>query len=209
MRVLYASLFVVVFDQITKFLVKGISIPSLGIDIKGMILGESIPIIKDVFSITFIENPNMAFGIELGGKVFLSIFAIIASIALIYYLYRIRNENFWNRFSIALILGGAAGNLIDRIFYGLLYDTASLFQGNVVDFFDFNLFTINWGNFHFKFWPIFNIADTSVSIGVIALLLLYRPHHKRIVEPVEEISSGESVFKETADTTATPTQNVQ
>lgn len=178
MRVLFFSLAVVVADQISKFLVKGLSIPALGLHIQGMMLGESRPVIGDVFHITYIENPNMAFGIEFGGKVFLSVFALIASIALVAYLYRMRQERFGYRFALAMIFAGAVGNLIDRIFHGLIYGTAPIFQGNVVDFFDFNLFTINWGSFHFKFWPIFNIADMAVSFGVVSLLLFYRPTHR-------------------------------
>ncbi len=177
MRVLYVSLFVLIVDQLAKLSVKGIAIPALGIDLKGMLLGESIPIIRDVVQITFIENPNMAFGIEFGGKILLSFFALAACAGMFYYLYRIRNDGLLKRLAVALILAGAFGNLFDRIFYGVLYGYAPLFQGNVVDYMDFNLFTINWGNFHFKFWPIFNVADASVSIGVLAFLFLHRPHH--------------------------------
>lgn len=140
-----------------------------------MLLGESIPIIRDVVQITFIENPNMAFGIEFGGKILLSLFALAACIGMLYYLYRIRNDSLARRLAVALILAGAFGNLFDRIFYGVLYGYAPLFQGNVVDYMDFNLFTIHWGNFHFKFWPIFNVADASVSVGVLAFLFLHRP----------------------------------
>lgn len=200
MRILYVSLVVVAIDQITKLIVKGVDISELGIQLKGMLLGESIPVISDVFRITYIENPNMAFGIELGGKVFLSVFALIASCALVMYLYRIRKDHFWVRFGIALILGGASGNLIDRIFYGVLYNYGPIFHGNVVDFFDFNLFTINLWNFHFKFWPIFNIADMAVSIGVVLMLLLYRPRHEHDEKTASDSAAAASVMESTAPT---------
>lgn len=180
MRILYVTGIVVLLDQLSKIFIKGISIPALGIDIKGMLLGESIPIFGDVLQLTFIENPNMAFGIELGGKLFLSIFALIASTVLLAYLYRIREEKFLLRLALAFVLGGAFGNLFDRIFYGVLFGYGGFFDGNVVDFIDLNLFTINWGSFHFKFWPIFNIADSAVSLGVITLLLVYRPKHQTL-----------------------------
>ena len=151
MRILYVTGIVVLLDQLTKIFIKGISIPALGIDIKGMLLGESIPIFGDVLQLTFIENPNMAFGIELGGKLFLSLFALIASTVLLAYLYRVREEKFLLRLALAFVLGGAFGNLFDRIFYDVLFGYGGFFDGNVMDFIDLNLFTINWGSFHFKF----------------------------------------------------------
>jgi signal peptidase II len=197
MRVLYVSLLVLAADQLTKIFVKGIQLPALGLSVKGMSLGQSIPVIRDLVQITFIENPNMAFGLEFGGKILLSLFALAACIGMTYYLYRIRHDSFAKRLAIALILAGAFGNLTDRIFYGVLYGYAPLFHGNVVDFVDFNLFTINWGNFHFKFWPIFNVADASVSVGVLSFLFLQRPRREEIAgaEPAggEEAAVGNAL----------------
>ena len=84
MRVLFVTAIVVFFDQITKILVKGISIPFLNINIKGMDYAQSINVIGDFFKITFVENPGMAFGIDVGGtsKLFLSLFSLIASIGI-------------------------------------------------------------------------------------------------------------------------------
>jgi len=144
-KVLYLTLAVVFTDQISKFYIKGISIPFLNIKFEGMYLGESISVIGDFFRITFTENPGMAFGFDPGSefKLFISIFSLIASIALLVYLFSVRNKSLSLKIAIALILGGAIGNVIDRMFYGLIYDYAPLFYGKVVDFFDFNFFNFS------------------------------------------------------------------
>ncbi|MBE0645041.1 MAG: signal peptidase II [Bacteroidetes bacterium] len=179
MRILFLSLGILFADQLTKLIVKGITIPALGIAIEGMRYGESIPVIGDWLKITYIENPNMAFGLNVGGKLFLVLFSLVASIGIVYYLYRHRNGKFLLRLSLAMILAGALGNLIDRTFYGLISDTAPLFYGNVVDFLDLDLFTIQLGGSAFKFWPIFNIADAAVSVGVVMLLITGLPHEEK------------------------------
>jgi signal peptidase II len=179
MRILFLSLAILFADQLTKLVVKGISIPALGIVVEGMQYGHSIPLIGDWLKITYIENPNMAFGLDIGGKLFLVIFAFIASIGIVVYLYRHREGNFYLRLALALILAGAVGNLIDRTFYGVWYGQAPLFYGNVVDFVDFDLFTFSVAGSSFKFWPIFNVADASVSVGVVLLLIVGLPHTEK------------------------------
>lgn len=179
MKVLYYSFIVVVIDQITKLLVKGFSIPALGINHDGMFHGQRINIIDDFFRLTFIENPGMAFGIDpgLNLKLWMSLFSLIASIGLIFYLYHIRNENFPARLSIAFILGGAVGNLIDRMFYGVFYGYAPLFYGKVVDFLDFDFFDVTFFGRSYDRFPVFNIADSAVTIGVLLLLVFYNKLH--------------------------------
>lgn len=174
MKVLIVTVFIVIADQITKLYVKGISIPKLGISIPGMPYQSSINVIGDIFKITFIENPGMAFGLQIGGKLFLSLFTIFATILLFVFLFKNRNEVFLLRLALAFILGGAIGNLIDRVFYGKIYDYAPLFYGRVVDFlhFDFPNFTI-FGKTIYS-WPIFNIADISVSVGFLMILIGYK-----------------------------------
>jgi signal peptidase II len=176
MRILLVTLAVLVADQASKLIVKGISLPGLGIVVEGMSYGQSIPVFGDWFKITYIENPNMAFGLDIGGKLFLVIFSFLASIGLLIYLYRQRQAPVLLRLSLALILAGALGNLIDRTFYGVWYGQAPLFYGNVVDFMDLDLFTISLGGSSFKFWPIWNIADAAVSVGVVMLLIIGIPH---------------------------------
>lgn len=174
MRILFVSLAIVIIDQVSKFLVKGINLPSLGIVTKGMKQGETIDIIDNFFRLTFIENPGMAFGLEIGSKQLRSVFTIIASIFIVYFIYKNRKEIFYLRISLALILGGAIGNLIDRIFYGVIYGSDKILQGNVVDFFQINIPDIKIFGKVFYSWPIFNVADIAVSAGFVMILLGYR-----------------------------------
>lgn len=175
MRLLLVSVVIVFTDQISKLLVKGV--PAL--NLTGLLPGQKISIIGNLFDITMVENPGIAFGINLGSgfKLIISIFTLIASIGLLLFLFRIRNKSFGLRFSIALILGGAVGNLIDRLFYGIFYGYAPLFHGKVVDFFNihfFNIYLFNntLGNY------IFNIADLSVTAGMVCLLFAIRKQNK-------------------------------
>ena len=178
MRVLYLTLAVIVADQISKFYIKGISLPAFNLKFDGMYLGESIPVIGDFFKITFTENPGMAFGFDPGSdfKLFISVFSLVASIGLLVYFYTIRKKSLSLKIAIALILGGAVGNVIDRMFYGLIFDYAPLFYGKVVDFFDFDFFNFSIFGRSYDRWPIFNIADAAVSIGVLILLFFYKHH---------------------------------
>lgn len=181
MKALYVSLVVIIVDQISKLFVKGFHIPFLNINHEGMSLGQMIPVIDDFFRITFVENPGMAFGYDPGNsfKLLISIFSLIASIGLVYYLYVIKDRSWSLRFAIALILGGAVGNLIDRTFYGVFYNYAPVFYGKVVDFFDFNFFDFTLFGRSYDRWPVFNIADASVTIGVLILLLFYKKHQEQ------------------------------
>jgi len=178
LRILYLTLGVIIVDQISKFYIKGISIPALNIKFEGMYLGESISVIGDFFRITFTENPGMAFGFDPGSdfKLFISVFSLVASIGLLVYLYTVRKKCLSLKIAIALILGGAVANVIDRMFYGLIYDYAPLFYGKVVDFFDFDFFNFSIFGRSYDRWPIFNIADAAVSIGVLILLFFYKHH---------------------------------
>lgn len=204
MKVLIVTVFIVISDQITKLYVKGISIPKLGISIPGMPYQSSINVIGDIFKITFIENPGMAFGLQIGGKLFLSLFTIFATILLFVFLFKNRNEVYLLRLALAFILGGAIGNLIDRVFYGKIYDYAPLFYGRVVDFlhFDFPNFTI-FGKTIYS-WPIFNIADISVSVGFLMILIGYKKifHKEEESETIQSESllitpEGNSIRQET------------
>ncbi len=190
MRVLYFTLGVIFVDQFSKFYIKGIDIPFLNISFEGMYYGESISVIGDFFKITFIENPGMAFGFNPGSdfKLWISVFSLIASIGLIIYLYIIRNKSLSLRIALAMILGGAVGNLIDRTFYGIIYKYAPAFYGKVVDFFDFDFFNFAIFGRSYDRWPIFNIADASVTVGVIILILFYRQHQKEDEENLEQES---------------------
>ncbi len=174
MRVLWLSGIIVLADQLSKILVKGISLPWLGIRFTGLPYGFSRPLLGNFVRLTYIENPGMAFGIDLGGKLFFSIFSIIASIAIVVYLYHARKDALGFRMSLAMILGGAVGNLIDRVFYGVIFQDAQLFYGRVVDFLDVDFFNVRLFGHQFNRWPVFNVADAAVTIGVIMLIVFHR-----------------------------------
>ncbi len=175
-------------DQIIKVLVK-----------TGMELHESIRV-TDWFYISFIENNGMAWGMQIGPKLVLSIFRIIAIAFLSYYIWlEAKRKARWGYIvCLAMVLAGAAGNLIDCMFYGLGFEAstsstvsqwvglgngyAPFLMGKVVDMFYFPIIQTTWpewmpfwGGEEFVFFsPVFNFADASISVGVIALLLFFR-----------------------------------
>ena len=104
---LSAALFVVIFDQLTKFLIK-----------QNFQLNQSIPIVKDILHLTYITNTGSAFGLFKGLNVFFILFSIIVVIAIFYYIKKIVKSEKLLQFAIGLLLGGTIGNLIDRILYG-------------------------------------------------------------------------------------------
>lgn len=164
-----------------------------------MALHESIRI-TDWFYITFIENNGMAFGMELFDKIFLTSFRLVATLAVGFYIARlIRRGVSWGfLICLAFIMTGAAGNIIDCLFYGLIFNDpawpqvahfvpfgegySTWFYGRVVDMFSFPLFEWDWpswmpliGGKHYLFFSyIFNVADACISCSVIALLLFFR-----------------------------------
>ena len=165
----------------------------------GMVLHESIRI-TDWFFISFIENSGMAWGMQIGSKLALSLFRLVAIALLAYYIWlQARKKARWGYVvCLALVLAGAAGNLIDCMFYGLGFEAstpghvsqwvglgngyAGFLMGKVVDMFYFPLITTTWpqwmpfcGGEQFVFFsPVFNFADSCISVGVVALLLFYR-----------------------------------
>lgn len=174
MKILWVTFGIVAVDQVTKMLVKGIHIPALGIDFEGMRYGYSTPVLGDFFRLTYIENPGMAFGFDPGAKLFFTLFSILLTIGILYYLLKAKDEPAVTRASLAMILGGAIGNLIDRTFYGVLFQDAPLFYGRVVDFLDVDFFDVNIFGYSLSRWPVFNIADSAVTIGIVLLLFSHR-----------------------------------
>jgi signal peptidase II len=171
-RIFFLWAFILIaFDQITKLLTKGFNI--FGFSREGMRLGESVDVMGDFLRFTFVENPGMAFGIEFGwGKIFLSLFSIFAVIALAWYLFKIDGYDKFARTGIMLIFAGAAGNMIDRVFYGVFYGESALFYGKVVDFVQVDIPDVDLFGLYYSHWPVFNIADSCVFCGV-ALLIFF------------------------------------
>jgi signal peptidase II len=148
-----------------------------------------IPIFGDWFKLHYTTNPGMAFGMELGseyGKMILTSFRLVAMVGIGYYLhYIIKKENHAIYIlCISMILGGAIGNLVDSVFYGVWLDNAPYnaptpwFHGQVVDMFYFDIWEGYipewipvWGGGYTALWPIFNVADASIFIGVSIILV--------------------------------------
>ena len=143
MRALVYTALVVVFDQATKYLVR-----------HNLDLHTVVPVVGDFFRLTYVENSGIVFGIKVGGALPLfTVLSIVATILILYYFFRERANHLGVRISLALILGGAVGNLIDRLVFG-----------RVVDFLDFG-----FGEYRFF---VFNVADSAVTVGVALFLLL-------------------------------------
>ena len=137
MKILFVSAIMVFADQISKTVVRNT-----------MSLYESIPVIPDFFHLTYVTNDGMAFGINFPFGIYVfSAISIIFTGFLFWYLWSIKDDEIVVRTGVALILAGAIGNLIDRIFLG-----------EVVDFLDFMI-----GDFH---WYVFNLADSCVTVGL-------------------------------------------
>lgn len=178
-RPFYFALVLVVVDQISKVLVKGFSL--FGLHHEGMQLGESHPILGETVRLTFVENPGMAFGISWGdGKIILTILTILIAVFIVRYLYSIRNQHWAPVLSITLILAGAVGNLVDRLFYGVFYGESKLFYGKVVDFVQVDIPDISFLGEYYTHWPVFNVADSCVSVGIVMLVFVGHllPHNK-------------------------------
>ncbi len=212
MRVLYVTFFAVALDQVTKFFVKGLKIESLGISIPGMPYGSSKQLIGDYVKLTFIENPGMAFGIDVGPKMFLTIFTIGASLLILYYIFKHRHDGLLIRLSLAFILAGALGNLIDRTFYGVIYGYAPLFHGRVVDFVQVEFWDFTFLGKTYTTWPIFNVADVSVTLGFLIILFfhkkIFKEEQPEVIGTDGSTVSGSSLPLDDKDVNTSGEQNV-
>jgi signal peptidase II len=159
-------------------------------------LAGQIKLLGDWFKLHYTLNPGMAFGIEIGGnygKLWLTLFRMAAMAGISYYLYTIIKNNLHPGYivCVALILGGAIGNLIDSIFYGVLLNNAPVdaptpwFHGQVVDMIFIDIWEgmlPEWlpivGGQWYSFWPIFNIADASIFCGVFTIILFQNKFFK-------------------------------
>lgn len=163
-RLLILGVFLVIIDQVSKVLIK-----------TNFELGEQINILGEWFRLCFIENEGMAFGMSFGGSVgkfLLSFFRIILSGALIWWirsLIKKGNTPTGVLVGLTLITAGAIGNIIDCLFYGLIWDYAPFMFGKVVDMLYFPI--IRDGSRVIFFSPVFNFADSCVTVGAFYLIL--------------------------------------
>lgn len=186
-----AILFILLADQALKVWVK-----------TNMFIGQEFHLIKDLAIIHFTENNGMAFGMEFGGeagKLALSLFRILAVCGIGYGLHHLIKHKYHRGLviNVALIFAGALGNIIDSVFYGVIYNYEKLFHGRVVDMFYFPLLQGNfptwlpiWGGEEFIFFrPVFNIADASISIGVIMILIYQKRYFKEEIKEQPSLNS--------------------
>ena len=197
---------ILVIDQVIKIWVK-----------THMTLHEQIEIFS-WFKIVFIENNGMAYGMEIGSKLVLSLFRIVAVSILGYYIAQQvkRQARCGYIVCLSLIMAGAAGNIFDSMFYGLIFNASSEFytsyfvpfgtgyapflMGKVVDMFYFPLIVTTWpdwvpmfgGQPYVFFSPIFNFADAAISVSVVLVLLFYRKEISEITLKKETKSADEA-----------------
>ena len=197
MRVLWVSLAILLVDQVTKQIVHAAMVP-----------GQSIPLVGDLLKLTYTTNPGMAFGMELGSKLFLTLFSIIATFLIVLYLWNVRRGPWGYRLSLALIVGGALGNIIDRTFYGVLGisgdGTGALFHGEVVDFVHVDLWrgvvadwVPFWGGEFMALFPIWNVADMAIVVGVAAIIVFQKRFHEGLERAHAEARAESAAFSET------------
>ncbi len=191
---------VILIDQTSKLLVHNY-----------MYIHEEVNVIGEWFKLHYLLNPGMAFGIRWNnefGKLALTIFRIGAMIGIGYYLYRmtIKKAHAGFLLCMSLILGGAVGNVIDSTFYGVLLENQPMgsyspwFHGQVIDMLFFPIFDFYWpewmpglgGQYFLFFSPVFNIADSSIFIGVTSILIFQKRffQEKTDKSDIEETEEG-------------------
>jgi signal peptidase II len=205
-RYFLLALLIIIIDQTSKMLVH-----------EHMYLHQEINVLGDWFRLHYLLNPGMAFGIKWNnefGKLALTVFRIIAMIGIGFYLWKMAKKEAHSGFlwCMGLILGGAIGNVIDSTFYGVLLQNHPMgsptpwFHGQVIDMLFFPIFEFYWpdwvpfvgGDYFLFFSPVFNIADSSIFIGVVIILLMQkrffkdRTHHYHET-PVQEESTSSSL----------------
>lgn len=193
------SLTIILIDQIVKLMVY-----------YNMFRSQEIPVFGDWFKLHYTTNPGMAFGLEWEyeyGKLFLTLFRLVAMVGIGYYLYllvkkRVPKGLVW---CVALILGGAIGNVIDSTFYGVWLENAPesaitpWFHGQVIDMFYIDIWAGHvpewvplWGGDYMALWPIFNIADASIFVGV-AIILIFQ---KKFFSEKKDLEANENEQKD-------------
>ncbi len=212
---LFIIILILIVDQVLKFWIK-----------THLSIGDEIVVFKDWFILHFVENNGMAFGFEFAGeygKMFLSVFRIAAVLAIGWYLFKLTKQEkapFGFIVCISLIFAGAIGNIIDSLFYGMIFNdswgqVATLFpeeggyssflHGRVVDMFYFPLIEGRYpewiprvgGDPFIFFRPVFNVADSAITVGIFSILLFYRQYFNKHEESEKEESAESTTATET------------
>jgi signal peptidase II len=173
-RLLIISLLVILLDQLSKTVV-----------VHHFQIGDSTPVLGNFFRLTYILNPGGVFGSRLGSQNFYTVISVLALIVTSWFFFTTRSREIWLRTGLCMVLGGAVGNLIDRVRFG-----------EVVDFLDFDFFNVNlapskvlfvnFPGFHLDRWPVFNLADAFVLVGVV-LIIVYLVKFPRDTSPNSEV----------------------
>lgn len=193
-RITLLVVLLLVIDQVIKILVK-----------TNMAIGESIHVCGNWFQLLFIENNGMAFGLQFGetwGKLVLSLSRLVLIVLIIFYMRRLLTKPETPTgvlVGLAAILCGAIGNMIDSMFYGIIFDYAPFLYGRVVDMFYFPIIDTTlpagfpiWGGRHIIFFrPIFNFADSCITCGAIYLLLFQWRFFAKSEEKAEKAEKAE------------------
>ncbi len=215
---------ILLIDQTVKFWIK-----------TNMTLGQEFHIMGNWFIIHFTENPGMAFGFEFSGnngKLVLSIFRLVAIAGIFYYIYKVTRKKIPAGLlvSLSLVLAGAMGNMIDSAFYGMIFSSSNYFEvarfmpaeggyapflhGKVVDMLYFPIiegFYPSWvpllgGKDFIFFRPVFNIADSSITIGILMLILFQRKFFSQDQWLAAETIAGSTGEPEADNATATDSE---
>ena len=168
MKVLWLIPLTLIVDQTSKYMVEGT-----------MKLGQSIPLLEDFFGdffrLTYIHNKGAAFGLNIGSPFLHTLISILALFILIWMFWTMPRESRLLRFALTLVLGGAVGNIIDRFRLG-----------EVIDFFDLGIGTLRW--------PVFNFADSFVTVGILLLALGYaRQKEEQPAGQDTDVQSGQAL----------------
>lgn len=212
-RFFWWAFVVVLIDQVVKIVVKFTMVPY-----------EEIKVFGDFFRINYIENKGAAFGLTISdllhkvgltiddetAKLALTLFSILAVIVIIYLLQTVKNSRTSLPYFLAFILGGAIGNIIDRVFYGVWFAgindyEGGLLHGRVVDMFYINLVHGEFLGIEMNLLPVFNVADAAITVGIVAIIIFQRRFFKVNTSAVPA-GEGDILSTATVETASTPEQ---
>ena len=169
------ALAIVFLDQLSKITIRSYFVP-----------GESVQVLGDFLRFTFVYNQGGAFGIKLGNYLFYSMAAILAAAVTVYYLIKSQDSGFWPRFILAMVIGGAIGNLIDRLAYGQVVDFIDVDMPNF-NIPEFTFVGLRFYGYEIQRWFTFNIADSAVTVGLTGFVIYMLFGDRPKTEPADPV----------------------